>query len=112
MEQRWIAIGGAEFIPLKGSRTVSLPQGDIAIFHCGDGSLFALENRCPHKGGPLSEGIVHGRRVTCPLHSWVIELENGAAVAPDVGCARPLPVALRDGQVWLDVSGLKATVDG
>jgi nitrite reductase (NADH) small subunit len=75
---------------------------DIAIFRT-QGEVFALRNKCPHKGGPLSEGIVHGKQVTCPLHGWKLYLETGEAVAPDVGCARRYPVKVEDGQVFLSV---------
>ena len=63
-------------------------------FRTADDQVFALRDRCPHKGGPLSQGIVHGHRITCPLHNWVLELESGQAVAPDVGCATHYPVRL------------------
>lgn len=94
----WTQIGSIADIPVRGARVVETERGPVAVFRTGDGQVFALENRCPHKQGPLSEGIVHGRRVTCPLHNWVIELENGEAVAPDVGCAPPVPVRL-DGEL-------------
>jgi nitrite reductase (NADH) small subunit len=58
-----------------GSRVVRTPSGDIAVFRTGDDEVFALDDRCPHKGGPLSQGIVHNKRVTCPLHNFVIELK-------------------------------------
>ena len=66
--------------------------------------VFALENRCPHKGGPLSEGIVHGRKVACPLHNWIINLEDGEATGADKGCARSFPVKLENGRIYLDMS--------
>ena len=68
-----------------------------------DDEVFALDDRCPHKGGPLSQGIVHGKRVTCPLHNWVIELETGRAVAPDEGCTHSHPAKVENGMVWLSV---------
>jgi nitrite reductase (NADH) small subunit len=100
---RWIDIGRLEDIPRLGARTVVTAADEIAVFRTGDDQVFALKNRCPHKGGPLSEGIVHGHKVTCPLHNWVIELESGAAVAPDVGCAPRIPVKIEDGLVWLAI---------
>ncbi len=93
----WIEIGRLEDIPRQGSRVVRTARGDIAVFRTAADEVFALQDRCPHKGGPLSQGLVHGRRVTCPLHNWVLELESGAAVAPDVGCARKFPVR-REGE--------------
>lgn len=99
----WIQIGNLEDIPRQGSRLVNTSKGEIALFRSVDDQVFALDNRCPHKGGPLSEGIVHGKRVTCPLHSWVIELETGSAVAPDVGCARRHEVRVAHGVLFLEV---------
>ncbi len=97
----WTRACTLDEIPRLGARTLPAAKGEIAIFRCSDDSVFAIINRCPHKHGPLSEGIVHGHRVTCPLHSWVIDLENGEAMAPDVGCAPKIPTRLDDGVVWL-----------
>ena len=108
----WIEIGTLDDIPRLGARTVPTTQGEIAVFRAGDDSLFALHNRCPHKGGPLSEGIVHGHKVTCPLHNWIIELASGQAVAPDVGCTPRVPIRLVDGFVWLQAGTRKQVVNG
>jgi nitrite reductase (NADH) small subunit len=99
----WIQVGNLEDIPRQGSRVVKTPKGEIALFRSVDDEVFALDDRCPHKGGPLSQGIVHGKRVTCPLHSWVIALETGEAVAPDVGCAHRHEVRVAHGVVFLEV---------
>lgn len=95
---RWIEIGRLDDIPLRGARRVVRPDGSapIAVFRTGDDEVFALIDRCPHRGGPLSEGIVQGRSVACPLHGWVIELDSGQAEAPDEGCTRTVAVR-RDG---------------
>lgn len=93
----WTDIGTLSDIPRQGARVVTTSDGQIAVFRASDDSVFALVNRCPHKQGPLSEGIVYGHRVACPLHNWIIELESGEAVAPDVGCAPKVPVR-RDGE--------------
>jgi nitrite reductase (NADH) small subunit len=98
----WTEILSIDDIPKLGARVVRRGDLDIAVFRTADGEVFALEDRCPHKGGPLSQGIVHGRRVTCPMHSWNIELDSGCAVAPDRGCAREFPVRVEDGRVWVD----------
>ena len=92
----WLEIGEFDTIPPLGARTVRTPDGDVAVFRTASDALFALRDRCPHRGGPLSEGLVHGERVTCPLHNWVIELGSGEAVAPDVGCVERFEVK-RDG---------------
>jgi nitrite reductase (NADH) small subunit len=101
----WLRIGNLDDIPRQGSRVVETAFGDLALFRTQAGDVFALRDRCPHKGGPLSQGIVHGRRVACPLHNWVIELESGEAVAPDRGCARRFAVKVEDGVVYLALAG-------
>lgn len=100
---RWIEIGALNDIPVLGSRVVKTASGNIAVFRTGHDEVFALDDRCPHKGGPLSQGIVHNKRVTCPLHNFVIELKTGTAVAPDEGCTRTHPAKVENGMVWLGV---------
>ncbi len=100
----WIEVGTVEDIPRLGARVVESAVGNIGVFRTSDDEVFALLDHCPHKGGPLSQGIVHGRRVTCPLHNWVLELDSGAAVAPDEGCAAGYPVKVVDGKVFLSLS--------
>ena len=102
----WIEIGRLEDIPRLGARVVRLWGISYAIFRNEQDEVFALEDRCPHRGGPLSQGIVHGCRVTCPLHNMVIELKTGRAVAPDTGEARTLPVKIEQGRVLLDASAI------
>ena len=92
----WKEVGTLGEIPRMGARVVSTPRGDVAVFRTAGDQIFALDDRCPHKGGPLSQGIVHGVAVTCPLHNWVISLDTGEAAAPDEGCVRTLPIR-RDG---------------
>lgn len=99
----WIEVGRIEDIPRQGARVVRTPDGDIAVFRTLDDEVFALADRCPHKGGPLSQGIVHGKRVACPMHDWKIHLDTGLAVAPDEGCAASYPVKLLDGRVFLSL---------
>jgi nitrite reductase (NADH) small subunit len=99
----WTTICNLEDIPSLGSRIIKSSRGDIAVFRTSTDEVFALFDKCPHKGGPLSQGIVHGKRVTCPLHNWVIELESGEAVAPDEGCAHSIAVKLEEGSVSLDL---------
>ena len=88
----WIDIGSVSDIPPLGARCVVTPHGRIAVFRTNDDRLFALEDRCPHKEGPLSQGIVHGATVTCPLHNWVIALDTGAAQGADEGVTRVIPL--------------------
>lgn len=103
-DPRWVEICGiADLAPL-GSRVVNCSDGTrIALFRTQTDQVFALLDQCPHKGGPLSQGIVFGERVACPLHNWTIELASGAAVAPDEGCVRRYAVNVVDGRVWLDL---------
>jgi len=75
---------------------------DIALFRNDKDQVFALLDRCPHKGGPLSQGIVHGMHVACPLHNWNIGLDDGCAKAPDEGCTIKFSVQVKDGDVYLD----------
>jgi nitrite reductase (NADH) small subunit len=80
------------------------PRGPIALFRTVEDEVFAVLDRCPHKGGPLSQGIVHDRKVACPLHNWVIDLAAGEAVAPDHGCVKRYPVRLEAGRVFLQLA--------
>ncbi|MHC1550478.1 nitrite reductase small subunit NirD [Phyllobacterium sp. K27] len=90
----WIAIGSINDIPRRGARCVMTPQGKIAVFRTMEDQVFAIDDHCPHKGGPLSQGIVHGASVTCPLHNWVISLETGKALGADEGSVRTIPLKL------------------
>jgi nitrite reductase (NADH) small subunit len=92
-----------EEIPQLGARVVKTGGADIAVFRTADDAVFAVEDKCPHKGGPLSQGIVFGHRVTCPLHGWNIGLEDGQAVAPDVGSCSKFQVKVEGGEVFLSV---------
>ncbi len=100
----WIEVGRVDDIPRQGARVVRSADGDIAVFRTVDDEIFALRDRCPHKGGPLSQGIVHGRKVSCPLHDWKIALDSGLAVAPDEGCAARFPVRVEGGRVSLQLT--------
>ena len=103
----WTLICRVEDIPVLGSRRVAREQGlDVAVFRNDRDEVFALLDRCPHKGGPLSQGIVFGTRVACPLHNWTIALDNGCAQAPDEGCAPTFAVQVVDGVVHLDATEL------
>ena len=107
----WIKIGSLNDIPVLGSRVVKTAAGNIAVFRTGDDEVFALDDRCPHKGGPLSQGIVHNKRVTCPLHNFVIDLKSGVAIAPDEGCTRAHPAKVEYDTVWLYVQTATAAAD-
>ena len=99
----WVSICHIDDIPVLGSRRVERPQGAaVALFRTGTDAVFALLDRCPHKGGPLSQGIVFGERVACPLHNWSIGLCDGVAASPDEGSTPRFAVQVLSGQVHLD----------
>jgi nitrite reductase (NADH) small subunit len=100
----WNLVCRVEDIPVLGARRVERPQGmDVAVFRNDKDEVFALLDRCPHKGGPLSQGIVFGTHVACPLHNWTIGLADGCAKAPDEGCTPRFTVRVEDGAVYLNV---------
>ena len=99
----WQVICRVEDIPVLGARRVARERGmDVAVFRNGADQVFALLDRCPHKGGPLSQGIVFGTSVACPLHNWTIGLDDGCAKAPDAGCTQRFSCRVEAGQVLLD----------
>jgi nitrite reductase (NADH) small subunit len=103
----WKRIARIDEIPVLGARRVARPHGcDVAVFRAADDQVFALLDRCPHKGGPLSQGIVFGHSVACPLHNWTIGLSDGCAKAPDQGCTPRFAVKVADGLVYLDAEEL------
>ncbi len=104
----FIDVGSIDDVPMRGSRIVRAPGGDIALFKSADGAIFALRDSCPHKGGPLSQGIVHGRSVTCPLHNWIIDLESGRAQGADHGCTNVIGLRIEGERILLDLSALGA----
>jgi nitrite reductase (NADH) small subunit len=99
----WMDVGHLNDVPRPGSRVVTTPAIDIAIFRTAGDRVFALHDRCPHKSGKLSQGIVHGESVTCPLHNWIIGLTDGQAKDPDEGCTRTVAVRLHNGRILLAV---------
>jgi len=104
----WVKIGSLDDIPRRGARCVATPQGKIAVFRTVDDRVFAIVDRCPHKGGPLSQGIVHGTSVTCPLHNWVISLETGKALGADEGAVPAVPVRIDEGQLFISLEPVRS----
>ncbi|AYF03528.1 nitrite reductase small subunit NirD [Paracoccus yeei] len=100
----FVDIGSLDDIPRQGARLVKTAQGCVAVFRTMDDQVFALDDRCPHKGGPLSEGIVHGTSVTCPLHNWVFDMNTGSAQGADQGTVRTYPIRVQQGRVLIDAS--------
>jgi nitrite reductase (NADH) small subunit len=110
MSQQWKVVCRVADIPVLGARVVKREQqAGVAIFRNSEDKIFALLDRCPHKGGPLSQGIVFGERVACPLHNWSIGLDSGCAAAPDEGCTQKFSVKVEHGQVFLDLDELGAS---
>ena len=103
----WIDIASLEDVPQRGARLVKTQLGFVAIFRTGEDEVFALDNACPHKNGPLSEGIVHGKAVTCPLHNWVISLETGTVQGMDEGQVATYPARVAEGRILLDAAFLR-----
>ncbi|WP_298600679.1 nitrite reductase small subunit NirD [Zoogloea sp.] len=98
----WKKICALGDVPVLGARVVdSEAHGRIAVFRSSTDEVFAVLDKCPHKAGPLSQGIVHGNTVTCPLHSWKIQLEDGQVVPPDVGCVKHFATKVDNGEVFL-----------
>jgi len=104
----WTRIAKLEDIPRLGARVVRTDTMDIAVFRTATDQVFALKDSCPHKGGPLSQGIVHGASVTCPLHNWKIDLASGEALGADKGCTHKYPVKVENGVVYLAFNAKEA----
>jgi len=99
----WLKVCKLDEIPRLGARVVRQGDGNIAVFRTDGDDIFAMNDRCPHKGGPLSQGIVSGDKVTCPLHGMNICFKDGHAIAPDEGCVPIYPVKVEAGTVYLDI---------
>ena len=102
MSNNWIEVVALEEVPRLGSRVVATDTMTIAVFRNAEDRVFAIKDACPHKGGPLSQGIVHGTSVTCPLHNWKIDLTSGEAMGPDEGCANVFATKVENGMVYID----------
>ncbi|UJS25978.1 nitrite reductase small subunit NirD [Thiothrix winogradskyi] len=100
---KWIEVVELNNIPVLGSRLIKTRDTDIAVFRGSDDQVYAIRDACPHKGGPLSQGIMHGSTVTCPLHNWKIDLGSGNALAPDHGCGNVFAVKVEGGKVFLQL---------
>jgi nitrite reductase (NADH) small subunit len=107
MTMEWLDVGALSDVPRRGGRVVRTPRGCIAVFRAADDTVFALDDRCPHKAGPLSNGIVHGHSVTCPLHNWVFSMATGEAQGADEGRVRAHAVRVEAGRILLDPAALR-----
>lgn len=100
----WVNVLALDDIPQLGSRVVKTANYNIAIFRTGADEVFAVKDQCPHKQGPLSQGIVHGNSVTCPLHNWKIDLSSGEVLGPDEGCTNTFQAKVVENQVFINLS--------
>ena len=107
----WVDIGTIDDIPRRGARCVKTPQGKIGVFRTHDDRIYAIEDHCPHKGGPLSQGIVHGAAVTCPLHNWAISLDTGKALGADEGAVKTIPVRVEQRRIALGLGEIPVAAD-
>ena len=103
----WIDISALDAVPARGARMVKTAHGCVAVFRTAADQVFARDNACPHKSGPLAEGIVHGHAVTCPLHNWVISLETGMGQGSDEGQGATYPARVEGGRILLDADVLQ-----
>lgn len=108
----WIKLCQLDDIPVRGARVVRTESGCIALFRTAEQEVFALDDKCPHKNGPLSQGIVHGRSVTCPLHNWVISLETGKALGADQGQVRTIPLKVENGTISVSSEAVQSAKVG
>ena len=103
----WIDIGHIDDIALRGARVIKTAVGCVALFRTSETEVFATSDRCPHKGGPLSDGIVHGQNITCPLHNMVFDLNTGQAQGADEGSIATYPVRVEEGRILIDATTLQ-----
>ena len=108
----WLDVGALGEIPVRGARTIKMGADgeEVALFRTAANKVYALVNRCPHKHGPLSQGIVHGDAVACPLHNWRISLSTGEALGEDKGCVPTIPVKIDAGRVLISRMAMLANV--
>lgn len=105
--QTWVRVGQLNEVPRQGARCITVGNLRIGVFRTIDDEVYALEDKCPHRNGPLSQGIVHDSCVTCPLHNWVISLASGEAQGADEGATRTFRIRLEEGAIMLDLGSVK-----
>ena len=107
VQTAWVKIGELDDIPRQGARCITVGSKTIAVFRTTDDQVYALEDKCPHRNGPLSQGIVHDGCVTCPLHNWVISLSTGEAMGADEGQVRSFDVKLQEKTILFDLGSVR-----
>ncbi len=100
---KWFELGTMNSIPKQGSRVIKTAEGDVAVFRNAKDEIFALKDCCYHKGGPLSQGMIFGTKVACPLHNRVTELDTGNAAPPDSGCTKRYSTRILDGRIYIEL---------
>lgn len=105
----WVDAGPTDAIPAPGARQLRTSEGNIALVKTSAGEFHAVQDACPHRGGPLSQGMVYGDRVQCPMHGFNIDLKTGQAIAPDHGCTRTYPVRVENGRIMVGLSVVAET---
>lgn len=100
-DNNWTEVVALDDIPALGSRVIKTDSINIALFKNSNNEVFAIKDECPHKQGPLSQGIVHGSSVTCPLHNWKIDLASGEAMGADEGCVNTFNTKIENGMVFI-----------
>lgn len=108
MSSNWTDIGALDDVPVSGARVAHTPAGRLAVFRTIDDKIFVMDDKCPHRGGPLSQGMVYGHKVSCAMHGLNIDLATGEAIAPDDGCVRRFPVKVEAGRILLDLAAALA----
>jgi len=100
----WVDVCALDDVPVQGSRIVKTNEGCLALFRTTAEEVYALDDSCPHKAGPLSQGMVAGNTITCPLHNWVFSMETGEALGADEGRVQTTPARIQNGRVELNLS--------
>lgn len=111
--KRWVRITAVENIPLREGRAVQVGGHVVAIFNLGDRFL-ALENRCPHRGGPLADGIVSAGTVVCPLHAWKVDLTTGSVTNQPESpqCVKTFPARVEADAIFVELSFTNSSTEG
>jgi nitrite reductase (NADH) small subunit len=100
-QEKWLDAGPVDAIPCPGARRLHTEHGDIALVRTGSNTVYAIGDKCPHKGGPLSQGMVFGEKLQCPTHGLVVDLMTGVAVAPDTGAVSTYRVRVENGRILI-----------
>jgi len=101
--KNWQLIADLKDLPKQGAKSYTIGDRSIGIFRTFHNQIFAIHDQCPHKQGPLSEGLIHGKYVTCPLHDWTIDLQSGSCQSPDEGQVACYPLLIDGDEIWISL---------